>query len=160
MKLLGRKTEEASGEGRVITNDMLAGAFFIGCAVVIFSLSRSLTLGTSFQPGAGYLPTGIAALLLLLGIAIALPDILRKTSGEAFVIPRARPFLAPVAILVFGVLIQPLGFIISAFALIALAFVAYGKVRLIELVSLSVVLISACILVFVVGLGQRIPLLP
>ncbi|MHA6729198.1 tripartite tricarboxylate transporter TctB family protein [Devosia sp. A369] len=145
---------------RPITEDMLAGGFFVLCAVAIFVFSRNLTLGNSFQPGAGYLPTGIAALLLVLGLIIAGPDLLDRTRGLAFTAPKMRPFLAVLGILAFGLLIKPLGFILAALVLITPAFAAYGRVRLLELALLSLVLVVACILIFIVGLGQRIPLLP
>ncbi|HCD83450.1 MAG TPA: tripartite tricarboxylate transporter TctB family protein, partial [Agrobacterium sp.] len=48
----------------------------------------------------------------------------------------------------------------AAFVLIVLACIAYGRIRPVEVLLLSAVLIIACILIFVVGLGQRIALLP
>ncbi|MNZ70215.1 Tripartite tricarboxylate transporter TctB family protein [compost metagenome] len=71
-----------------------------------------------------------------------------------------RPFLAVAGIAAFALLIEPLGFIAAAFVLILLACIAYGRIRPVEVLLLSAVLILACILIFVVGLGQRIPLLP
>lgn len=145
---------------RPITNDMLAGGFFMLCAVAIFVFSRNLTLGSSFQPGAGYLPTGIAVLLMVFGLVIAGPDLIGRARSAAFAAPKARPFLVVLGILAFGLLIKPLGFILAALVLIGLAFAAYGRVRIVELALLSFVLVGACILIFIVGLGQRIPLLP
>jgi hypothetical protein len=44
--------------------------------------------------------------------------------------------------------------------LIVLGLAACGRSRAIELVVLTVVLVGLNILIFIVGLGQRIPLLP
>jgi len=117
-------------------------------------------MGTNFQPGPGYMPTVIAALMFALGIALILQDLLGKTRSEVWEAPKLRPFLAVAGIVGFALLIEPLGFVAAAFVLIVLACIAYGRIRPVEVLLLSAVLIIACILIFVVGLGQRIALLP
>jgi putative tricarboxylic transport membrane protein len=149
-----------TGLRRYLTNDLLSGAFFMAVGVIMAALSRNLPFGTNSQPGSGYLPLIIAVLLCVLGAAIAIRDLSARTRSEAFVAPRARPFLAIVGILGFGGLIEPLGFLISALFLITMALAAYGRIRIVELLGLATFLIAACILIFIVGLGQRIPLLP
>ncbi len=142
------------------TNDLIAAGFFLACAVAFFVFSRNLTVGTHFQPGARYLPLGISALLAGLAVVIALPELTARSGGVPFVAPKARPFLAVLGIFAFALLIEPLGFILAALALVALAFVAYGRIRPVEFALFSAGLIGACVLIFIVGLGQRIPLLP
>lgn len=106
------------------------------------------------------MPTVIAALMFALGIALILQDLLGKTRSEVWEAPKLRPFLAVAGIVGFALLIEPLGFVAAAFVLIVLACIAYGRIRPVEVLLLSAVLIIACILIFVVGLGQRIALLP
>lgn len=142
------------------TNDLVSAGFFLFCAIAFLSFSGNLTVGTHVQPGARYLPLGISGLLAGLSVAIALPELTRRVRGNPFVLPRVRPMLAVLGIFVFAILIQPLGLIPAAAALVTLAFAAYGRIRLIELAVFATCLIVASILIFVVGLGQRIPLLP
>lgn len=150
----------SSPRGPRATNDLIAAGFFLACAVAFFAFSRNLTVGSHLQPGARYLPLGISALLAGLAVAIALPELTGRVRGTPFVVPKARPFLAVLGIFAFALLIQPLGFILAALALVVLAFAAYGRIRPVELAVFAAGLIGACILIFIVGLGQRIPLLP
>lgn len=142
------------------TNDLLSAGFFLICAIAFLSSSGNLTVGTHLQPGARYLPLGISGLLAGLSVAIAVPELTGRVRGITVALPRARPLLAVLGIFVFAILIQPLGFILAATALVTLAFAAFGRVRLVELAVFATCLIVASILIFVVGLGQRIPLLP
>ncbi|WP_425903641.1 tripartite tricarboxylate transporter TctB family protein [Agrobacterium radiobacter] len=146
--------------GSKLTANILSGVFFLVAAAGLYYGARPLSMGTNFQPGPGYMPTVIAALMFALGIALLLQDLLGKTPSEAWAAPKMRPFLAVAGIAGFALLIEPLGFIAAAFVLILLACIAYGRIRPVEVLLLSAVLILACILIFVVGLGQRIPLLP
>ncbi|EGP55364.1 tripartite tricarboxylate transporter TctB family protein [Agrobacterium tumefaciens] len=146
--------------GSKLTANILSGAFFLVVAAGLYYGARPLSMGTNFQPGPGYMPTVIAALMFALGIALILQDLLGKTRSEVWEAPKLRPFLAVAGIVGFALLIEPLGFVAAAFVLIVLACIAYGRIRPVEVLLLSAVLIIACILIFVVGLGQRIALLP
>ncbi len=155
-----KKAMTKAPRGPRVTNDLLAAGFLLACAGAFFLLSGNLTTGTHFQPGARYMPLGISALLAGLALAIALPELTGRVSGVPFEWPRARPFLAVLGIFAFALLIEPLGFILASLVMIVMAFAAYGRPRIIEVAGLATVLIGACILIFVVGLGQRFPLLP
>jgi hypothetical protein len=50
--------------------DHVAGAFFIGFGLLVFALSGDLPMGRLSMPGAGFLPTLTAGLMILLGIAL------------------------------------------------------------------------------------------
>lgn len=143
-----------------LTANMLSGVFFILFAAAFYAGARPLSMGTNFQPGPGYMPTIVAALIFCLGIVLLVQDFTGKVRSEAWVAPKLRPFLAVGGILGFALLIQPIGFVGAALFLIILACMAYGRIRPLEILLLSAALIAACILIFVVGLGQRIPLLP
>ncbi len=142
------------------TENMLSGLFFIFAAIGFYAGSQNVSMGTNFQPGPGYMPTIIAAVIFCLGLVLLVQDFASKARSEAFAMPKARPFLAVGGIFGFALLIQPAGFIIASLVLIVLACLAYGRMRLLDVALLSTVLIGACILIFVVGLGQRIALLP
>lgn len=151
-------TEKKSGSR--MTSNVLSGAFFILVAAGFYAGSHNLSMGTNFQPGPGYMPTIIAALMFCLGIALLMQDFLGSERSEAWVAPKMRPFLAVGGIIGFALLIEPVGFIGAALFLIVLACLAYGNIRAREVLLLAAILITACILIFVVGLGQRIALLP
>ncbi|MFB9949050.1 tripartite tricarboxylate transporter TctB family protein [Rhizobium puerariae] len=143
-----------------LTANMLSGGFFVLVAAGFYTGSRSLGMGTNFQPGPGYMPTIVATLMFCLGIVLLVQDFLGNARSETWVMPKLRPFLSVAGIIGFALLIEPAGFAVAALFLITLACVAHGRIRWTEVLLLAAALISACILIFVVGLGQRIPLLP
>lgn len=153
-------TQGKPGRGGGITNDLASGGFFFAAGAAFWTLSRDLAMGTSSQPGPGYLPTILGVLLMILGAGIVARDWVAATKSEAVVRPAFRPFLAALGIFAFAVMIEPAGFIITASVLVALGLAACGRFRVPELLALGVVLVGVNILIFVIGLGQRIPLLP
>jgi len=143
-----------------LTANILSGIFFILVAGCFYAGSSNLGMGTNFQPGPRYMPTIIAALIFSLGVVLLVQDLRATTRSERWEMPRLRPFLAVGGILGFALLIEPAGFIVAALFLIVTSSLAYGRLKLLDTLLLATVLIAACILIFVVGLGQRIPLLP
>lgn len=151
---------DKSGPGGVVRSDLVSGGFFFATGAVLWILSRGLDMGTSHRPGAGYLPTILGVLLMIIGAWVGGRDLIVATKSETVPRPAFRPFLAVFGIFAFALLIEPAGFIISASTLVALGFAACGRFRILELLVLAAALVGVSILIFVVGLGQRIPLVP
>jgi len=158
--MLQRDAPEQPSGGLAITKDLASGGFFFAAGAVLWFLSRDLAMGTSSQPGSGYLPTVLGILLMILGAGIAGRERIAGTKSETVKRPALRPFLAVLGIFVFTVLIESAGFIISASILVALGLAGCGRFRIFELLALAAGLVGINVLIFVVGLGQRIPLLP
>ncbi|MHA6692512.1 tripartite tricarboxylate transporter TctB family protein [Devosia sp. A449] len=139
--------------------DILAGTIFLAVGIAMIVFSSDLSIGSSFQPGSRYFPLAVGVLLSTSGAFVLLNDLIRRHS-KAVQFPALRPFLIIVGIVLFGLTIERLGFIVSSTILTTSTYAAFGKIKIIELIAVSMALTVFCILVFVIGIGVRMPLLP
>jgi hypothetical protein len=109
--------------------------------------------------GPGFFPTILGGILAALGLTLAIPALLRD--GDRLAFPRLRPMVAIlIAIIVFALLLAPLGFVLAAAALILIAGLAEPELRPLEHVGLTLFLIAFSVAIFVVALGLPMNLWP
>ena len=109
--------------------------------------------------GPGFFPTILGGLLAALGFSLTIPALFRD--GEALPRLGLRPVLAILlGIVVFALLLAPLGFVIASAALILIAGLADPELRRVEHVGLTVFLIAFSVAIFVVLLGLPLNLWP
>ena len=139
--------------------DFWSGVMFCGFAVVAILAARGYSSGTAGKMGPGYFPLLLGGLLAALGaILIARSLVL---SGE----PVARFHVVPLAIVaaavcLFGVMIEPLGLVLSLAVLTLLSAFAGAQFRLLETVGLAAALIVFSVGVFVYALGLPLNIWP
>ena len=139
--------------------DFWSGVMFCGFAVVAILAARGYSSGTAGKMGPGYFPLLLGGLLAALGaILIARSLVLR---GE----PVARFHVVPLAIVaaavcLFGVMIEPLGLVLSLAVLTLLSAFAGAQFRLLETVGLAAALIVFSVGVFVYALGLPLNIWP
>jgi len=139
--------------------DFWSGVMFCGFAVVAILAARGYSSGTAGKMGPGYFPLLLGGLLAALGaILIARSLVL---SGE----PVARFHIVPLAVIatavcLFGVMIEPLGLVLSLAALTLLSARAGAQFRLLETVALAAALIVFSVGVFVYALGLPLNIWP
>ena len=139
--------------------DFWSGVMFCGFAVVAILAARGYSSGTAGKMGPGYFPLLLGGLLAALGaILIARSLVL---SGE----PVARFHIVPLAVIatavcLFGVMIEPLGLVLSLAVLTLLSARAGAQFRLLETVALAAALIVFSVGVFVYALGLPINIWP
>ena len=139
--------------------DFWSGVMFCGFAVVAILAARGYSLGAAGKMGPGYFPLLLGGLLAALGaILIARSLVLR---GE----PVARFHVVPLAIVaaavcLFGVMIEPLGLVLSLAVLTLLSAFAGAQFRLLETVGLAAALIVFSVGVFVYALGLPLNIWP
>jgi hypothetical protein len=139
--------------------DFWAGLMFIAFGIGFLIVAQNYAMGTAVRMGPAYFPTVLGGLLALIGLAIFVESFVAK--GER--VPRIvfRPMtLIIVSIVLFGVLLKPLGLIVSTAILIGLGALGGHEFRLKEVVILYAVLVVFSVLVFVRGLGLPIPVCP
>ena len=139
--------------------DFWSGVMFCGFAAVGILAARGYSLGTAGKMGPGYFPLMLGGVLAVLGgILIARSVVL---DGE----PLPRIHVVPLTVIalavsLFGLLIEPLGLVVSLAVLTALSAWAGPQFRLTETVALTAVLTAFSIGVFVYALGLPLAIWP
>ena len=139
--------------------DFWSGVMFCGFAVVAILAARGYSSGTAGKMGPGYFPLLLGGLLAALGgILIGRSLVL---SGE----PVPRFHVVPLAVIatavcLFGVMIEPLGLVLSLAVLTLLSARAGAQFRLLETVALAAALIVFSVGVFVYALGLPLNIWP
>ncbi len=136
-----------------------AGLMFIAFGIGFALIARNYQMGTSVRMGPAYFPTVLGAILAVLGLVIFLQSFV--VVGEK--VPRFyfRPLILIVAaVVVFGVLLKPLGLVLSLAILVGVGAFGGFEFKAKEVVILYVVLAIFSVMVFVKGLGLPIPIWP
>lgn len=138
-------------------NDLAGGLFFIALGVLGLWLLRDVRLGTSGRMGPGYLPTLMCYLLLVLGVWLAARSFF--VAGP----PLERWYIRPLAfvlgaVLLFAVVIEPLGLFAAIVLLVILAAFATAESRWKEVLVAAIALAAFSTGLFIYGLG--LPLSP
>ena len=139
--------------------DLLTATIFVGVGALGLWAGRTLDFGSMASMGAGFVPTIICWLLIGIGVWVGVLGLRRAYAPIEPVKP--RPILViTTAIIGFAFVAAWLGFVAASLFLIVLGSLAEREVRLVETALLAVGLSVFGALVFVVGLGVQIKLLP
>ena len=139
--------------------DLGSGALFTALGAAGYWLTLELPVGSALSMGSGFVPRGIALILVGLGLVI---------SGRAFAVRVAQApvfFIRPMlfvfaALLFFAAAIGPLGLALTVPIAVVLAGLASRESRPREVAVLAILLSAALVLVFVVGLKLPVPVWP
>ena len=139
--------------------DFWAGVMFVafGCGTVIGA--RNYPFGSTLRMGPGYLPTLLGGVLTVFGIYIGLRGLRKSEKVDGNWSLRALIVL-PLAMVLFGVLMEYAGFVPAMMALILVSIAASGESRWKEAILIAVSLTVLCTAVFIWGLGLPFPLFP
>ena len=139
--------------------DFWCGIIFVAIGIAFVALASQYRMGTAARMGPGLFPTLLGSFLAVLGLSLALPALVRE--GEAFAKLHMRPMLTLLAsIVIFALLLQPLGFVLAAMILIVLGGFADPDLGFVESIALAIFLTAFSVGVFVTLLGLPLPLWP
>ena len=133
--------------------DFWSGLMLIAIGGGAVFIARNYQFGSSLRMGPGYFPTILGAALVVFGIYFTgkgLRSGAEKLEGSWSL--RAL-IIVPLALVLFGLLIDRAGFIPAMLALIICSAAASNQFRLVEVLVFSVLLTAACVVVFVWLLG-------
>ena len=139
--------------GKVANNaDFWAGVMFIIFGAAAVYMSRDYPMGSAMRMGPGYFPTYLGVLMILFGLGIGAKGILK---GGNPIGPWAfRPIVVlSLGVIVFGLLIEQVGFVPSLVALIVITAFSGKDIRPLELVIVTAVLVAGAVAVFIYGIG-------
>jgi len=139
--------------------DLAFAAFLVALGALAFALAGELSVGTAAAMGPGYVPRGLALLIMFYGAVLGLRAAI---SGKlAFPAIEWRPLLLiSASVALFAILLPFAGLALTSFAIVVCAGFAAYDVRLRENVTAAAVLAAFSILLFVSALGLPIPIWP
>jgi hypothetical protein len=116
-------------------------------------------LGKGARMGPGYFPFWVGVLLTILGAVITVKSLFSE-GPPIGKIGWKGVFWVTLAIVLFGLLLKPLGLIGAGAILIFVGSIPSGEFKLKEVALLAVVMIGLCVSIFAWGLKLPIPLWP
>ena len=135
--------------------DLGAGLIALAIGIVVCSISLTYRIGIPSRMGPGLVPLVLGIVLVLSGIGAVLTGIRSSDLAPPF---RTRPMImVTLALVVFGVTIERLGFVPASALLIVLSGMSESPPKWVSLAILSVVLIPAAYFLFIVLLGIPAP---
>jgi hypothetical protein len=139
MRYAGVNVVEAIGGGII---------FLLGAYLVVQGLHYSI--GTVTRMGPGFFPVCVGAILVVLGIAVAIEGRALNTAFPKF---NARAFIGIVGgMIAWALLAEPYGLLPSTVALVALAGLAEVPYRPLPVILTTIILSVGGWLLFIVGL--------
>jgi hypothetical protein len=139
--------------------DFWSGLMFLTFAAVTLVAANGYSLGRGGRMGPGYFPTVLGAVLAVLGLVLLVRSF--AINGDAIERIQLRPLIIlTVCVILFGLMIQPLGLVIALTVTTFVAALAGRDIRLKEAALLSSGLTVLAVLIFVVALRLPLPIWP
>jgi hypothetical protein len=141
--------------------DFYTALMFILFGAGAMFFSRDYQIGTAAKMGPGYFPFALGALLAALGLWILAASRRRGQEPQANPSFKIKPLLLILsAVVVFSLLLRPLGLVAATGILVILAGAASHEFRLRETAVSAAVLALVVFLVFVFFLDFQVPVWP
>ena len=141
------------------TPDLAFAAFLVALGALAFALAGELPVGSAAAMGPGYVPRGLALLIMGYGAVLGLRAVF--TGRQTFPEIAWRPLLLiSASVAIFAVLLPFAGLALTSIAVVLSAGLASYDVRLRENAVLAVVLAIFAVVLFVTVLGLPIPVWP
>ena len=139
--------------------DFWSGVMFIAFAAVGLIASRNYSLGTSLRMGPGYFPILLGIVLALLGVILVARSLAieGKRVGQLHLWPLG---VITLGVVLFGILLQPLGLVVSLVVVVAVSALASRESKPLEVTVLALALAAFSAGVFVYGLRLPLPVWP
>jgi hypothetical protein len=135
------------------------GLFLVAVGVAALATTAELSVGRASAMGPGYVPRGLAILVLLFGVALAVRALLAR--HLPFPSMQLRPLLLiSTALGLFAVLLPVAGLAIAALATILCAGIAAADTRPVEIALFAVGMTAFAVVLFVLALGMPVAIWP
>ncbi len=139
--------------------DFWAGLMFIAFGAFFLVGAGNYQMGTAVRMGPGYFPTMLGGLLAVLGAIVFIGSLV--IDGNKVPKMTFKPiFFISIALLLFGYLLKPLGFVLATMILVIVSAFGGHEFRVKEVLLLAVGLAIFSVLTFMKGLGLPFQLWP
>lgn len=144
---------------RINTPDLAFAVFLIALGALALALASPLSVGTAAAMGPGYVPRGLAMLIMAYGAVLGLRALFSGRQPLPSI--ELRPLLLIFgAVALFALLLPVVGLALTSFLLIICAGFAAYDVRFRENAIAAVVLAAFAVVLFVMALGLPIRVWP
>jgi hypothetical protein len=144
---------------RINIPDLAFAGFLVALGGLAVTLAGELPVGRAGSMGPGYVPRGLALLVMLMGFGMGLRAIL--AGRQPFPVVALRPLiLIFAAVALFAILLPRAGLALTSVAVVLCSGFAAADVRLRENAALAVGLSAFAVALFVRGLGLPIRVWP
>ena len=145
---------------RWLRTDVLAGLMFSLFSLWGFLASSGLDIGTPTTMGPGYFPRLLSAVMLALGLAIAIGGLVSSEAAGPATWTLKPIGLVSLACIAFAALLSRGGIVLAIVAAVGIGAFAGDRAEIKNLVILTIVLVSASVALFVWLLGVPLPIWP
>lgn len=154
---------------RLVRKNVLSGLMFIVIAALGLWLGRNYPTGTLRRMGSGFMPQLLCWLLMGLGAIVLVQGLLHRDQPEPASadgqLAQARENhwsvgVVAASLVAFALTIESLGLVAAIVVLVVVASLAYRGLTWRETLATAVVLVALSWIVFVLGLGMTVRLLP
>lgn len=138
-----------------------AGVMFVALGLFFAGFAVEYQMGTAAKMGPGYFPFWLGVILAILGAIIGISSLSPK--AEKTVVPKFHLKIMAIVlgnVVLFGILLRPLGLYVSAFLLVLLSSMASHEFKWKVAIINGICLTIAVHLIFIMGLGLIFPLWP
>ena len=130
-----------------------------GAAAIFFA--RDYTIGSAARMGPGYFPFALGVLLAALGVTLVLRSVFGTTGSQAAPALHLKPLVLVLSsVVLFSLLLRPLGLLVSTLLLVVVSSHASQEFRWKEALLNAAVLIVVVLVVFVYCLEFQVPVWP
>jgi len=141
--------------------DFYAGLLFMLFGIMSMIFAPQYQIGTAAKMGPGYFPFVLGGVLTVLGLVISLKSLSRREGVRKARSLRVKPMVLVLSsVVLFGLLLRPLGLIFSTVILIIVSSMASDEFKKKETILNAFVLLAIVLIVFVYFLKFQIPVWP
>ena len=138
--------------------DFLSGLMFIVIGLGAMFIARDYPIGSALRMGPGYFPVALGGIMFLFGVYIMVQGLISKEKVTGNWSLRALIIL-PVAMVVFGVVVERAGFVPALIGLTIISAAAGSQFKFLEVLLLAIGLTVGSAALFIYGLGMPYPLI-
>ena len=138
--------------------DFFAGLLYIFTGALAIFMALDYPFGSALRMGPGYFPRVLGGIMIAFGIVVMLMGMKNNEKIKGYWSIRALIVL-PLSAVVFGILMEEVGFIPALAALIPAAAASGKEFKWLEVILLTIGLIIISVCVFIWGLGLPYPLI-
>ena len=148
------------GEEAIEKWDRVSGYILLAVGVITAWSSTSLSMGKFRHPGPGFLPFGLAFVLIILSLALILQSRTNGGSPKPFWAKRTwlRPLLGVLSLVFYALFFDWIGFILTTFIFLVIWMWVIERLRWRTILSISIGTTAALYLIF--NLLLEVPLPP